>query len=46
VKRFRRVEKRNYSGIRGVRQHFFETFFRATVTVGVIGRLNCCRSGV
>jgi hypothetical protein len=46
VKRFRRAEKRNYSDIEGVRQHFFETFFLATVTVGVIGRLNGCRTGI
>jgi hypothetical protein len=46
VKRFRRAEKRNYSDIRGGRQHFSETFFLGTVTVAVIGRLNGCRIGV
>lgn len=46
VKRYRRAEKRNYSDIRGGRQHFFETFFLATVTVEPNRRLNRCRKGI
>jgi hypothetical protein len=39
VKRWRRVEKRNYSDIERGRQHFSESFFLELVTSGVIGRL-------
>jgi len=34
VKRWRRVEKRNYSDIRRMRQHFYASFFLGNVTVG------------
>ena len=40
VKRWRRVEKRNYSDIERGRQHFSESFFLELVTSGVIRRLD------